>query len=133
MSGLTHAECSKWRKDVTERLRHLKRFGGYDVVLDIVDPSAYYNFEKRRHETEREAMKFDLRHVKSSDLIIVNFNKLASQGTTAELSLAYDRDIPIIGVNESGFTLHPWDEVFCDRIFSNMDEMIEYVEGFYLR
>lgn len=133
MSGLTYDEYSKWRKSVAEKLRRMNKFFSYNVDLDIIDPSAYYNFEEKRHETEREAMNFDLRHVKSSDLVIVNFNKPASQGTTAELSLAYDRDIPIIGVNETGFELHPWDEAFCDRIFDNMDKMIEYVEEFYLK
>ena len=132
MSGLSYEEYSGWRATITVQLRAFVRANDSNIELNIIDPSVYFNFEERRHETEREAMKFDLRHVKSSDLVIVNFNKPVSQGTTAELSLAYDRDIPIIGVNENDFKLHPWDETFCERIFDNMDKMLEYVEEFYL-
>ena len=74
-----------------------------------------------------------MRHVKSSDLIIVNFNSSVSQGTTAELAVAHDHDIPIIGINADKLSLHPWDEAFCDRMFDSMNEAVEYIGDFYLR
>ena len=132
MSGLTYEEYTTWRIILASRLKSINESLRSNIDLDIVDPTRYFNFKEKRHESELEAMKFDLHHVKSSDLIIVNFNKPVSQGTTAELAIAYDHDIPIIGLNKDGFTLHPWDENFCDRIFDDMTEMTNYIQDFYL-
>ena len=58
--------------------------------------------------TQHEGMEFDLNRVRSSDLIIVNFNDVYSLGTMAEIATAYERRIPIIGLNENNQDLHPW-------------------------
>lgn len=133
MGGLTYEEYNNWRNYTSRTLYRVNKFSGYDVDLDIINPADYYNFDNPCHASDREVMKFDLRHVKSSDLIIVNFNSSVSQGTTAGLAVAYDHDIPIIGVNADNLSLHPWDKAFCDRIFDDWDEALDYVENFYLR
>ena len=131
MGGLSYDDYMGWRKDMVAALTQSN--DGSAVKLQIVNPANYYNFEHPRHTSEREVMKFDLRHVKSSDLIIVNFNSSVSQGTTAELAVAHDHDIPIIGINADKLSLHPWDEAFCDRIFDDWDEAVEYIGDFYLQ
>ncbi len=134
MGGLSYDDYMGWRKNIAAALTESNAFVyGSAAQLQIVNPADYYNFENPRHASEREVMKFDLRHVKSSDLIIVNFNSSVSQGTTAELAVAHDHDIPIIGINADKLSLHPWDEAFCDRIFDSMDEAVEYIGDFYLR
>ena len=140
MGGLSYDEYMGWRQEISDKIFLYRVVHDcHDCVnkcvksVDIINPADYYNFEHPRHASEREVMKFDLRHVKSSDLIIVNFNSSVSQGTTAELAVAHDHDIPIIGVNADKLSLHPWDEAFCDRIFDSMDEAVEYIGDFYLR
>ena len=78
-------------------------------------------------------MRLDLYKLKNSDVVIVNFNDKWSLGTQSEIAIAYDRGIPVIGLNENKQELHPWQEEFCERIFNDIDEMLDYVEDFYLR
>ena len=77
-------------------------------------------------------MNFDLHKVKNSDLIILNFNNMYSLDTMAELAIAYDRGIPVIGLNESEQQLHPWQHCMCSKVFNNMESMITYIEKYYL-
>ena len=77
-------------------------------------------------------MEFDLNLVRHSDLIIINFNDVYSLGSMAELAIAYERRIPVIGLNIDRQTLHPWQECMCNRIFNDIDEMLDYIEDFYL-
>lgn len=78
-------------------------------------------------------MKFDLRNVKNSDLVLVNFNNPLSIGTAQELAIAYDRDIPIVGTAEKdNIKFHPWLKEECDKIFTNAKEACEYIADFYL-
>ena len=51
----------------------------------------------------------------------------------AEISIAYDNGIPIIGVDIHKQDLHPWQICMCERIFADIDEMLDYIEDFYLR
>ena len=70
--------------------------------------------------------------VRKSDLIIANFNDPKSIGTAAELAIAYDRHIPIIGINKSGAELHPWLVEFTTRICEDIREAVEHTVDFYL-
>ena len=65
--------------------------------------------------------------------MIANFNDKWSLGTMSEIAIAYDRGIPVIGLNESGQELHGWQGCMCERIFNDIDEMLDYVQDFYLR
>ena len=96
------------------------------------NPVNYYNFEEVRYKTHREVMQFDLNGLRHSDLVIVNFNDPSSLGTCAELAIAYDMKIPIIGINKDKKELHPWLECFCDRICDSIKEAVEYVVDFHL-
>ena len=78
-------------------------------------------------------MEFYLNKVRNSDLIIVNFNDMWSLGTMSEIAIAYERRIPVIGLDVDKQNLHSWQIEMCTRIFDNIDEMLDYVEDFYLR
>ena len=127
---MTFDEYSHWRDLITEY------FEEYDSRLYsyvyVINPSDYFNFEEKRHISEKEVMEFDLHKVRNSNLIIVNFNDPSSLGTQAELAVAYEHRIPIIGLNEKHVKLHPWQAEFCNRVFDDMDEMLDYVGKFYL-
>lgn len=77
-------------------------------------------------------MEFDLNKVRNCNLFIINFNDMYSLGSMAELAIAYERKVPIIGLNANMQTLHPWQIEMCNRIFCDIDEMLDYIEDFYL-
>jgi len=119
-------EAQQWRL-------HCKRELEDYEFLTIVNPNDYYNFiQPPVHKSEREVMEYDLHHVRNSDLLIINFNDVYSLGSMAELAIAYERKIPIIGLNADSQKLHSWQVCMCNRIFDNLFEMIEYVKDFYL-
>ena len=84
------------------------------------------------YDSEKEIVEFDLMKVKNSDLIICNFNDPKSLGTMAEIAIAYDNRIPVIGLNEENIELHPWQIEFCRKIFTDFDLMLDYIEDYYL-
>ena len=131
MTGLTYKEQTKWRENIIE-IFNREWLNSHVYNVQFINPVRYYNFEEKRHKSEQEVMNFDLHKVRNSNLVIVNFNAPKSLGTMAELAVAHEHNIPIIGVNEAAYDLHPWIECMCERIFDNMEEMLIYVAEFYL-
>ena len=102
--------------------------------MRVINPNDYFNFveEPPKYISEREVMELDLNKLRNSDLVIINFNDMYSLGSMAELAIAYERRIPIIGLDVDIQVLHPWQWKMCNRIFYDIDEMLDYVEDFYL-
>lgn len=123
-------EGNKWRKYCIDTLTNYE----CDYKVKVVNPNDYFNFKEEppTYKSQREIMEFDLNKVRHSDLIIVNFNDMWSLGTMSEIAIAYERRIPIIGLDVDKQNLHPWQIEMCTRIFANIDEMLDYVEDFYL-
>lgn len=105
-----------------------------DYRVKVCNPNDYFNFvdDPPRYASQKEVMNLDLNKLRNSDLVIVNFNDMYSLGSMAELAIAYERRIPIIGFDTENQDLHPWQVCMCERIFNNVDEMIDYVQDFYL-
>lgn len=122
-------EQTKWRQQVQDAIKF-----NYECEKKPIffNPVNYFNFEEVRYKSQREVMNFDLNGLRNSDLVIVNFNNPSSLGTCAELAIAYDMKMPIVGINKDGKELHPWLECFCDRICGSIKEAVEYVVEFYL-
>lgn len=129
MSALSFEEQSKWRNQIRDAIKYNYECEKQPVIFD---PVKYFNFTEKRHQSEREVMEFDLNAVRNSDLVIVNFNDPSSLGTCAELAVAYEMKIPIVGINKDSQELHPWLECFCNRMCSSLKEAVEYVWEFYL-
>lgn len=129
MSGVCFEEQSKWRQQVMDAIKY-----NYDCEKKplFFNPVSYFNFEEVKYKSEREVMEFDLNGLRNSDLVIVNFNDSSSLGTCAELAIAYEMKIPIVGINKDGRELHPWLECFCNRMCESLKEAVEYVWEFYL-
>lgn len=105
-----------------------------DYKVKVFNPNEAFNFyDEPQYNSQREAMNFDLYKLRNSDLVIVNFNDKWSLGTQSEIAIAYDRSVPIIGVDTEKQRLHPWQECMCERIFIDIDEMLDYIQDFYLR
>lgn len=129
MSSLSFQEQNKWRVDVKEALEKYD----CDYKVKCVNPVDYYNtFDQTLYDSDIEVMEFDLYKVKTSNLMIMNFNNMYSLGSMAELAIAYDRGIPVIGLNESGQQLHPWQYCMCPKIFDNQEDMLLYIKNYYL-
>lgn len=125
----TGDEQSKWREQVINSINY-----NYDCEKKAVffNPMNYYIFEDARHRTEREIVEFNLNVLRSSNLVIVNFDDISSPSTCAELAIAYEKRIPIVGINKDNKELHPWLVEFVSRICDNLREAVEYVVNFYL-
>ena len=120
-----------WREKCKKTLEEIPA----NIEIEVINPNDYFNFvdSPAKYNSELEVMKFDLYKLCNSDLVIINFNDMYSLGSMAELAIAYDRRIPVIGLNEQSQKLHPWQQCMCERIFTDMDTMLDYVEEFYLR
>lgn len=125
-------ESNYWRVHIEQELMKLD----CGRQTRICNPNDYYSFydNSPRYSTMREVMEFDLNKVRNSDLIIVNFNDLKSLGTMAELAIAYEHRIPVLGLctEENYPMLHPWQKEMSNRIFGDIDELIEYVIEYYV-
>lgn len=122
-------EGNRWRLIFKKRLE-----SNENMNVKAINPNDYFSFKQEppRYISKREIMEFDLNRVRNADLIIVNFNDMWSLGTMAEIAIAYERKIPIIGLNEANQNLHPWQVEMCNRIFTETYELLDYVEYFYL-
>lgn len=130
MQNLSFEEQTRWRNQVKDAIL----FGGYDYDFKpiFINPVNYYNFEEPSHKSEKEVMEFDLHKVRTSDIVVVNFNDPQSLGTAMELAIAFENRVPVIGLNKDGFDLHPWLVECCSRICDDMYELVEYIVEYYL-
>lgn len=127
MSGLSFEESNRWRVMVKDWVKEIG-----NSTVKVVNPNDYYNPIYKTHKSEKEARDFDLWLLRHSDLVIVNFNSPSSIGTAQELAIASELRIPVIGVKEGKYPLHPWLVESVERIFDNILEMLEYVNAYYL-
>jgi hypothetical protein len=126
-------EGDKWRKEVDSKLFRMADLAGAPKRPVCVNPNFHFNFlDNTTYKSQREVKEFDIYKATHSDLIIVNFLVNNSIGTSKEIAICHDKSIPIIGLNEQNLELHPWDIDDCNRIFDDMDEMLEYVVKHYL-
>lgn len=119
---------NQWRVYLKDRL---ERCNSYKI--NVINPNDYYNFLGNiTYDSEREVMEFDLYKLRNSDLCICNFNDPNSLGSMAELAIAYDRRIPVVGLCENNETLHPWQEEMITKKFDNIEALALYVIDYYL-
>lgn len=126
---MSFEDSNSWRVKIKQALESYKD-GQYSCFC--TNPNDYFMIDGNLHSSEREAMEFDLGRVRNSDLVIVNFNSVRSLGTMAEIAIAYENKIPIIGYKPQDTFLHPWQKEMTNRIFEDMDKLIEYVIDYYL-
>lgn len=134
MGGLSFDDMNNWRLAIKTRLEIAARNTGYKVVA--INPVDFFNFEEKRYQTDIEVQNFDLAHVITSDLIIVNLKGLSSSdGTKIELFEGnYNRKIPVIafGNRELYENLHPWIKNSITRVEESRDDLINYIRDFYM-
>ena len=133
MSGLKYENMYEWRAYLKNKLVSMAEHHGQKAY--VVNPVDFYNFENARHQTEIEIKMFDLNHVLSSDIVIVNLDGLAtSDGTKYELHDAKKANIPVIAFGDYKLyeDLHPWTKDNITRVENNIDDIVEYIKDFYM-
>lgn len=128
-----HDYPKKWREDAKKYVKQL-----YDGI-NLVSPTDYYEIGKNYHQSEKEVMRFDLRMVRESDIVLVNLKDLhSSLGISDEILYAFIRGNPVIGFidDESEIkNIHPWKIEQIDRIETGKDSMknaIDYIYRYYV-
>jgi len=122
-------EGNKWRVYLKNRLEERSLL----YKVHVINPNDYYNcLDSSTYDSDKEVMEFDLYKVRNSDLCICNFNDPASLGSMAELAIAYDRRIPVIGLCENNEKLHPWQEEMIVKKFTDIKDLAFYVIDYYL-
>lgn len=123
----------QWREKVKE---YVKKY--YDDI-HIISPTDYFEIGKDYHKSESEAMRFDLRMVRESDIMLVNLRDLKdSIGTSDEIIYAFIKGKAIIGFleDETQFkNIHPWKIEQIDRIETGKDAMekaLDYIYRYYV-
>lgn len=128
ITGLTWDQHFFWRDDLAATISDCT-----NKKWHVFNPSFHISDIEELNMDEREAMDYDLYHLLRSDLVIVNFShKANSFGTVAEMGAAYTHHIPIIGLNETGEKLHPWQKEMCLKIFTDYKFMIKYLVDHFL-
>lgn len=133
MSGLDFEAMNQWRKRIKNTLNFVAEYRDYR--LNVVNPVDFYNFESVRYQSDREVKEYDLAHVLSSDIVIVNLEGLAtSDGTKYELHDARKSNIPVIAFGDYGLyeNLHSWTKDNITRVEKNMEDVVEYIKDFYM-
>lgn len=127
ISGLSIEEHNGWRLQFEEFIENAELF---NVIA--FNPVSHIEELHPEHMDERQAMDYDLTMLRKADLVIMNFNNPGSIGTACELGIAYEKRIPVLGLNLDRQELHPWQSMICHKIFTDWNSMIEYfIKHFY--
>lgn len=128
-----HDYPKQWREDAKKYAKQL-----YDDIT-LVSPTDFYEIGKNYHQSETEVMRFDLRMVRESDIVLVNLKDLhSSLGTSDEIIYAFISGKPVIGFiedKEEVKNIHPWKIEQIDRIESGksaMERAIDYIYRYYV-
>ena len=125
-------ESNYWRVHIEQELMKLD-CGKQTKVCNLNDYYSFYD-NTPRYSTMREVMEFGFNKIRNSDLLIVNLNDFRLLDTMADLTLAYEHRIPVLGfcTEENYSMLHPLQKEMSNRIFGDIDELIEYVIEYYV-
>lgn len=129
MSGLSLEEQTRWRNSIINEIKYNRECEKKPIFFN---PTQHYSIFEEYHNSEREAMEYDLYKLRNSDLVIVNFNAPRSIGTAMELMLAKEHHIPVIAFGVKGQEIHPWLLECCTRVCEDIREVVEHVVDFYL-
>ena len=113
-------------------------FNTNDGNFKCINPMRYFSIDGNYHTSDYEPMRFDLRKVKESRVVLVNLEDLyRSLGTSDEIMYAWLNDVPVIGFLEDENlidTVHDWKICQIDRIETGngaQERAMEYIKNYY--
>jgi len=130
MSGLTFESMNNWRVEADKLLKDESY-----TSIHTINPVSFYNFEMSPDSyTDKEVMKFDLKMVADSDVILVNLSDPNSIGTAIELYSAHDiLNKPVIGFGlNNNNPCHPWMKLCLTKECKSLPDAIDYIIDYYL-
>ena len=121
----------EWRK------RAADYFNKYVDGITTSFPPEYFEHDTEYDCDGKETLRFDMRNIRESDIILVNLKSLESSlSASDEIFYGYIAQKPVIGFLENGSEedIHPWKREQMDRIFFGKDSMkqaIQYIATYY--
>ena len=135
MSGKAFEYIVAWRGKLEHEVS-LRTDGRNRVVW--VHPPCYYNYEEQNHKSEREIFLWELNHVRTCNIFVVNLEDVeTSVGSLMELGAAVGANlcganISIIGIGDEKKIKYPWIKEACLRIEDNIKDAAEFIAGYLL-
>ena len=129
ITNIPEIEANQWRIELKQKLEAVSSH------VHVFNPVAHYSFEdiKSGLVSDREIMETELYKLRRSDIVIVNFfHSSTSLGTMAELAIAYELKIPIIGLNVNNESLHPWQFAMVHKIFKDSEALFLYMVDHFI-
>ena len=134
MSGLSYSEQINWRLQLENAVRNRT-----DRHVIFTHPPHYYRYGEGLHQTEREAMTWDLNQIRDSDIVVVRLDDIGdSVGTHMELGFIEainqmgNHHIYVIGVGQPNIE-HPWLNEALFRREKTMQDAAEYISTYLLQ
>ena len=127
--GKTDFDLSnEWRLDIKNALYEMS-----EGCILCFNPNDHWNLTSNPEEfTDREAMNIDIYKLRKSELIIYSNNDPFSRGSMIELGIAWERQIPIITLNEDNNEVHCWLKEMSEKIFTDREDMLAYLRDHYI-
>lgn len=134
MTGLSLNDMQKWRMRFTQYIDEYASNCDIDDCVHVFNPCDYYNpllVHGDSDTIDREAMKFDLYHLKDSDIMVANLNGV-SIGTAMEVAIANENGIPVIGFCDDKKNLHPWLKEDCVIVLESVEDVAMYMCDYFI-
>lgn len=129
ISNLEFEEAANWRSVLTNTIKEVA-----EVPVSIFNPIYAAMVDDPAHD-DIVAMKYELDILRKSDVVIAYLNDPKSLGSMAEIAIAYEHRIPILGILPNSVDMediHPWIIEMCDYIFDDLMDFFEYLQINYL-
>ena len=125
MTNLSKEESNGWREKFEEIFSE-------QYHVNIFNPNNHWDIDDSK-VSNREAMEYDLFRLRGCDVYVINFNDPESLGSMAELAIAHELRIPVIGICpvHHRLVLHPWQRMMCNHFCENIEEAAEYLLSHY--
>ena len=121
-------KSENWRQDLKEQIERIS-----EGQIKAFNPNCHWSMLTDTSEfTDREAMNLDIYKLRNSELVIYANNDPYSRGSMIELGIAYERNIPIIALNETKDELHPWVSCLVERVFEDREDLVAYLIEHYI-
>ena len=132
MTGLSIEDQTAWRRSVKTEISQYVKEG----QIEFFDPTEYDmsdEFEEEDMSAELLSMKFDVRNLAESNLVICNISTNPfSVGTNIELGICHNTQIPVITYNPDNKPIHPWQLAISDFVVTDLEKLTETIINYYL-
>lgn len=128
MSGVSPSKLDEWMDHFMGEVERVI----WSYNLNVVDPSEFFNYKCKRHQSEREVKEWERRKLKECDFAVIDLTDINdSVGSHFELAWAQMYDIPVLAIGSTE-NVHPWILDCCERVEANCEDLFIYINEYYL-